>query len=62
MVLQSRLVPKELRQFVPNNLLADGGASSLSVHLRPSTFEGARETAALASQGLDSTGIRLSNN
>ena len=39
-VLQPRLVPKELRQFVPANLLLDGGASSLSARLKPSTLEG----------------------
>ena len=39
-----------------------GEASSLSARLKPTTFEGAKESNAIASQGIASTNIRLSNN
>ena len=38
-LLQPRFIPKELRQFVPTNVLAESGASGQSARLRPSTFE-----------------------
>ena len=43
-------------------MLADSGASSLSASLRPTAFEGGKESAAITSHGFAAANIRISNN
>ena len=61
-VFKPRSVPRALRQFVPQTALFEGGASGFTSKLSKTTVEGIKETAALKSQELASTGIRLANN
>ena len=61
-LLQPCTVPKELRQLVPNNVLQESGASGLTARLKPTTFEGSKETAAIDSYQYATTNLRLSNN
>ena len=61
-VFKPRSVPRALRQFVPQNMLFEGGPSSQSVKLAKNSIEGVKETAALKSQELASSCIRLANN
>ena len=61
-VSKPRSVPRSLRQFVPNSLIADGGGSSQSTRLSQNTLDGVKEAAAIKSQALAASGIRLANN
>ena len=61
-VFKPRSVPRALRQFVPQNALYQGGASGNTITLNRNSVEGMKEAAALKSQELSSSGIRLANN
>ena len=56
-VFKNRTIPRVLRQFVPQNQLAEGGASSFSARIRPNSIEGVKEAAAISSQAFASSGI-----
>ena len=61
-LLRPQSIPKELRQFVPTNVLAESGASGLSAKLKPTTFEGLKEASANDSHQYATANLRLSNN
>ena len=61
-LLQPRVIPKELRRFVPVNVLAEPGASGFTARLKPNTLEGFKETSALSSHAFATANLRISNN
>ena len=61
-LLQPRVIPKELRQFVQVNVLAEPGASGFTARLKPTTFEGLKETSALSCHAFAMANFRISNN
>ena len=61
-VFKQRSVPRVLRQFVPNHLISEGGASSQTTRLSNTSLDGVKEAAAIRAQLLASSGIRLANN
>ena len=61
-LLQPRVVPKELRRYVPVNLLAEPDASGCTARLKPNTLEGLRESSALSSHAFATASLRISNN
>ena len=61
-LLKPRVIPKQLRPFVPASALQEPGASGFTARLKQNTLEGLKESLALASHDYATANLRLSNN